>query len=127
MIEGPLVRTRAFDVITRDELIAHARSIVEDPAIVRPLRELWNALAVESFELFGHDVREVVQMADKFTSAFAGARLAIVTQDPVIHGMTRMAQAMAESLSLQIRLYGDLAAAEAWLRADEAGLSQGGP
>jgi hypothetical protein len=69
-------------------------------------------------------IRAAVAWIGQHRAQVAGSRWAVVVTDPASYGMTRMGQALAEGLPVQLRVFKDVDEAVFWLlqpRADGGG------
>jgi hypothetical protein len=63
-------------------------------------------------------LQQVVAFAQAHESRLAGSRWAMVVATPAGFGMARMGQVLLGDLPTTMRIFTDMAAAEAWLRRD---------
>jgi hypothetical protein len=61
-------------------------------------------------------VRAAVAFIQAHANAIGRARWGLVVSDPASYGMGRMAEALSEGTSIELRVWRDLAEAEAWVR-----------
>jgi hypothetical protein len=113
--EREMVRTTARGVLTSAELLAHVRRLATDDALPRPLYEIWDGTDVDRLDARGTNVRGFINAAAAARDKFGPARLAIVAPTPVVFGLARMAQALAEFTPFRIAVFHDREDADAWM------------
>jgi hypothetical protein len=106
-----LVRSRAWGVLSNDDLRQHYYRIMADPAFKPDFRQLADLRDVEQFTIDVPEIRAAanVQVFD------AGTRRAFVAPDDVGFGLSRMFSAYADMIGQNVCIFRDLAAAEEWL------------
>jgi hypothetical protein len=113
-----LVLTTGTGVLTDEDVLAHKRALIEDPAFVTGMRELSDVRAVEELRVTPDGVRLMVGLDEKHARARAGCKLAIVAGQPLIFGMARMYQQSAEPSVSDVGVFKDHTQALAWLGLD---------
>lgn len=113
--ERSLVRTRARGSLTAVEMLGHVRRLAVDGAVPNPLYEIWDGTDVERFDARGGDIRGFINAAAAAKDEFGPARLAIVAPSPLVFGLGRMAQALAEFTPFRIGVYRTREEAVAWI------------
>jgi hypothetical protein len=107
-----LVRSRAWGELSSNDLVAHYASLAADPAFQRHFQQLGDLRDVVSFTV---DSRVIA--AEAATPLFApNVRRALVANTDVGYGLARMFAAYAEGAAQHVRVFRDIAEAEAWLQ-----------
>lgn len=118
-IRGRIVYSRATGKVSPGDMKAHVNRLLTDEAVPLPLREVWNGLEIEGFSLFGQDIRDMVGTVARQKHSAEGARVALVTKNPVVYGLGRVAQAITSALPVSMHLFDTLEDAEAWVVAED--------
>ena len=113
--EKNLVMTRAHGVLREDELLAHKRTLLADPEFRPGMRELSDVRDVEKLDVSPAGIRSFVIQDEADAPKLEGYRLAIVASEDLVYGMARMYEMQAETLPPSVRVFRDLAEAEAWI------------
>lgn len=107
-----LVLTRAWDLVTEREILAHVRALIADPRFARnfhqlaDLREVTDARVTESTNK---------QMLVRLNPFGAGARRAMVVTCDVAFGMARMYQILADESPDELQIFRKMDNALQWL------------
>lgn len=106
-----LVYSRAWDVLTDEELLAHAKALGSDPRFEASFSQLADFRDVTELAVTAEGVRAVAAR-NPFGK---GARRAIVTPLVVAYGMARMYELLSHDSQHEVRVVKNLAEAKAWL------------
>ncbi len=109
--ERSLVRSRAWGVLTGEEIHAHYRRLFADPGFTPAYRQLVDLREVTRVEVARDRIREIA--ADFAFSP--DSRRAYVASADVAFGTARMLEAYVELAGGQIEVFREMRAAEEWL------------
>lgn len=110
-----IIRTIATGVLTNDELIAHKKKIVADPAFKRGMVELSDVRAVDRLEVTAEGVMELALLDHADRDRLGDFKLAIVVSQDVVFGMGRMYQTRTSENPLNVNIFRDMQSACEWL------------
>jgi len=106
-----LVVSRAWGVLTDDEIVAHYKRLVEDPGFKSTFHQLCDMMEVTRIEATTEMLRQLARQ-----SIFSpGTQRAIVAVQDSHYGLTRMFQVFCELEGTRVEIFRDTASAEAWL------------
>jgi hypothetical protein len=106
-----LVVSRAWGVLTDDDILAHYKRLVEDPGFKPTFRQLCNMGEVTRIEA----TTELLRRLARQSIFFPGTQRAFVAVQDSHYGLTRMFQAFCELEGTRVEIFRDTASAEAWL------------
>lgn len=109
-----LIRTRCSGFVNVEEVTEHFRELASDPACPDYLDVLLDLSSINSLP----DKRELQAVTVELGRVRARVRFglcAIVVERLVLYGMLRMFSVMAQDYFSSIRVFRDIAEAEAWL------------
>jgi hypothetical protein len=117
-----LVVSRAWGILTDDEIESHYKRLVADPGFQQTFRQLCDMTEVTRIDATSDMLRRLAQQ-----SIFApGTQRAFVAAQDAHYGLTRMFQVFCELEGTRVEIFRDTASAEAWLEAVTAP-GQSGP
>lgn len=111
-----LVLSRAWGVLTDQEIEAHYKRLAADPGFQPTYRQLCDMMEVTRLDATADMLRRLAQQ-----SIFSpGTRRAFVAAQDSHYGLTRMFQVFCEIEGTRVEVFRDLASAETWLDSAEA-------
>jgi hypothetical protein len=111
--EDRLIKAFATGIIRADDLHGLIRSLLADPALVPGLRGLYDARYAEP-DITVMQIAEVASEARQLLDRGFG-RLAIVAQSQTTYRVAKTFSILARALGIDVDVFRELAAAEAWL------------
>ena len=106
-----LVLSRAWGVLTAEELLAHASALGKDPRFEPDFNQLSDLRDVRGVALASPDIRDLARL----NPFGAGARRAIVSATDEVFGLSRMYEMVRDQPSDEIIVFRDLPPALEWL------------
>jgi hypothetical protein len=116
-IDAPrqLVRATGSGVLTDDDVMNHRQALATDPAFTAGMRELSDICAVTDFQVTPAGVRIMVAADVKMVPSGGMHKLAVVAEENVAYGMSRMYQTFGEPNIRSVGVFRNIKEAEAWL------------
>jgi hypothetical protein len=111
-----LVRIEASGELTLQDLLGGIAPMVSDPRFERDMPQLVDLGRVEHTELAAEQLQTLVESFAKESSRIGSSRVAVYAPKPLLFGVSRMFQSLAERLPVTFRVFRERATAEAWLR-----------
>lgn len=115
---------RCRGVVTGRDIKDLITRYVNDPALDRPHREVFDVREVGAYEISGDDVRAIVEYVKSTGDRFKNGKVAYVASRDMPYGIGRMFSFFSEDAGLELRAFRDMKEACAWLGID-AGLADG--
>ncbi len=106
--------------VSIEEMLDAIRSSVADPRFESGFDVLSDHTKLAT-PIAPGDVPRVIQCLRSVADKVAGARWAVVAPSAASFGMMRLIGVQAEAVPIEIRVFGEVADAEAWLASGEAG------
>jgi len=106
-----LVLSSAFGTFTDDDMRAHLRELVADPAFDPEFRQLLDFREVTRLEITSAAVRELAAR----NPWKQPTRRAFVCGSDEVYGMSRMYQMLVDGGSADLAVFRDMVAASSWL------------
>jgi hypothetical protein len=116
--ERNLVLTTGSGILTDDDIIQHNASLLSDPGFEPGMRELSDIRGIDRLEVTTEGVDRMVQHDERHAPEVKAHRLAIVASQDIVYGMARMYQSLTEQTVANVRIFGDIEEARAWLVSD---------
>lgn len=113
--ERRLVLTRAWGVLTDDDIINHKERLARDPEFDPVIPQLTDARDIEQFAVTIAGVHAMIAHDAAHASRRAGHRLALVVGTDEVFGMARMYELMGERSDNSVAVFRTIADAETWL------------
>jgi hypothetical protein len=110
-----LVRTTGTGVLTDDDVMKHRQALAGDAAFSTKMREISDIRSVTDFQVTPSGVRIMVAADVKMVSAGGMHKLAVVAEENVAYGMSRMYQTLGEPNIRSVGVFRNLKDAEEWL------------
>ena len=110
-----LVRAVGTGVLTDDDVMAHRQAMSRDPRFTPQMRELSDIRQVTAFQVTPAGVRIMVASDVKMTATGGMHKLAIVADENVAYGMSRMYQTLGEPNIRDVGVFRSYEEAAAWL------------
>jgi hypothetical protein len=113
-----LIRTRCVGDVTFDEVVAHFRTLLQDPDVpnyLDVLLDLSELATLPETRQLENVAREVQKTREKVRFGVC----AIVAQRDALFGMMRMFEVIARKYFREIRAFREMGEAEAWLASQE--------
>ena len=110
-----VVRAVGSGVLTDDDVMAHRKTLTADPSYSSQMRELSDIRQVTDFLVTPAGVRVMVAADVKMLAAGGMHKLAIVADENVAYGMSRMYQTLGEPNIRSVGVFRRLEEAEEWL------------
>jgi hypothetical protein len=117
--ERRLVLTKAWGVLTDNDLLQHKENLARDPAFSVGMRELSDVREIQRLDVTSTGVRAMVAHDDRRAHQSAQHRMALVVPNDEVFGMARMYQTMGAPDN-PVRIFRNLQLAEAWLLEGES-------
>ena len=111
-----LVISRAWGVLTDDDLLGRARTLAHDPRIRPDMRQLSDFREITELKVHSATIREMVALSPFGT----GARRAVIVGSDASYGMARMYQLLQDTTPESVDVYRELEPALAWLELTDA-------
>jgi hypothetical protein len=115
-VDRRLVFTRAWGVLTDDELIAHALTLRADPRFVRSYAQIVDFRELSELQVTSDGVTLLARQ-NPFPP---DARRAIVVPSDLVYGMTRMFQVRMEAGHEHFAIFREIEPAYEWVGLDRA-------
>ena len=109
-----LIRTRCVGATTFAEVMDHFRTLRSDPAVPEEMNVLLD-LSDQTSAPDSAQIKAVAAEAGRMLDVVQWGALAVVARSDLLFGMSRMLEVMAEPHFGTIRVFRELAPAEAWL------------
>jgi hypothetical protein len=119
--ERAVVFSRAFGVVTDEDLRANRKALLADPAFKPDLSQLYDFSEVTQADVSGDAVRSL----GRDTSYSAVARRAIVAPSDLQFGLARMFQLVSEVAPAEVAVFRSVEEARRWLDIEDP--SSSGP
>ncbi len=113
--ERNLVLVEGSGVITDDDLFKFLSKRMNDPLFRPNMKELTDLRDVERDELTMDSFQRFFEQQKKYTADLKDHRVAIVTDSDLHFGFTRIFMSMMGEYSVNMQVFRDMDAAEAWL------------
>jgi hypothetical protein len=110
-----LVRATGTGALTDDDVMQHRQALAGDPEFSPKMREISDIRLVTDFLVTPAGVRMMVAADVKMVSAGGMHKLAIVAEENVAYGMSRMYQTLGEPNIRSIGVFRNYKDAEEWL------------
>jgi hypothetical protein len=110
-----LVRATGTGVLTDDDVMAHRRALSADPRFTQQMREISDIRQVTDFQVTPAGVRLMVAADVKMVPAGGMHKLAVVAEENVAYGMSRMYQTLDEPNIRSVGVFRNYQDAEEWL------------
>jgi hypothetical protein len=106
-----LVISRAWGILTDQDLLAHPRALAEDPLFRPSMNQLTDFREVTDFRVESATIHRIAGL-----SPFgAGARRALLVGSESLYGMARMYQILRDTAPDDLQVFRELDAALEWL------------
>ena len=112
-----IVRATGSGILTDEDVMAHRQALTSDPAFNQKLREISDIRQVTDFQVTPAGVRIMVANDVKMTAMGGMHKLAIVAEENVAYGMSRMYQTLGEPNIRSVGVFRNYEEAEEWLGA----------
>lgn len=106
-----LVISRAWGVLTDEELLARTRALAEDPRVRPDMRQLSDFREVTDLKVHGATIHAMVGL----NPFGAGARRAVIVGSDASYGMARMYQLLQDTAPDSVDVFRELEPALEWL------------
>ena len=110
-----LVRATGTGVLTDEDVMAHRQAMAAEPLFSPQMRELSDVRQVTAFQLTPTGIRIMVAADVKMTALGGMHKLAIVAEENVAYGMSRMYQTLGEPNIRIVGVFRSYEEAAAWL------------
>lgn len=110
-----LVRTSGKGVLTDDDVMAHRNALAGDSQFNSKMREISDIREVTDFQVTPAGIRIMVASDVKMVAAGGMHQLAIVAQENVAYGMSRMYQTLGEPNIRSVGVFRTYEDAAEWL------------
>jgi hypothetical protein len=110
-----LVTAVGTGTLTDDDVLAHRQVLTSDPQFSQTMRELSDLRQVTDFRVTVACIRAMVAADVKTVSAGGMHKLAVVTDNDVAYGMSRMYQALDDPHIRSVGVFRTYEEAAAWL------------
>ena len=110
-----LVRAVGTGVLTDDDVMAHRHAMTSDPQFTPEMRELSDIRQVTAFQVTPAGVRIMVASDVKMTANGGMHKLAIIAEENVAYGMSRMYQTLGEPNIRVVGVFRSYEEAVEWL------------
>jgi hypothetical protein len=110
-----LVRATGTGVLTDDDVMAHRQALAADPRFTPQMREVSDIRQVTDFQVTPAGVRLMVAADVKMVPAGGMHKLAVVAEENVAYGMSRMYQTLDEPNIRSVGVFRNYKDAEEWL------------
>jgi len=114
--EAGFVRIEASGQLTLQDLLDMVDPMLRDPRFEPGMPQLVDLGAVEHTDLRADEMRTLVETYEKQTERVGASRVAVFAPRPLLFGVSRMYESLAERLPGERRVFDDLDEAQAWLR-----------
>ena len=115
-----LIHTRCVGATTLAEVMDHFQALRSDAAVPEEMNVLLD-LSHQTSAPDSAQIKKIAAATGRMREVVQWGALAVVARSDVLFGMSRMLEVMAEPHFATIRVFRDLAPAEAWLRTQERG------
>jgi hypothetical protein len=110
-----LVRATGSGVLTDDDVMNHRRALAADPEFSPQMREISDIRTVTEFQVTPAGVRIMVAADVKMVASGGMHKLAVVAEENVAYGMSRMYQTLGEPNIRSVGVFRNYKDAEEWL------------
>ena len=110
-----LVRAVGTGVLTDEDVMAHRQAMSNDPQFTSQMRELSDIRQVTAFQVTPAGVRIMVASDVKMTANGGMHKLAIIAEENVAYGMSRMYQTLGEPNIRVVGVFRSYEEAAEWL------------
>jgi hypothetical protein len=111
-----LIRATGSGVLTDDDVMEHRRALAADPKITRGMPEISDVRQVRDFQVTVAGIRIMVAADARMVASGGMHKLAVVAEENVAYGMSRMYQTLGEpNIRSSIGVFRDYKEAEDWL------------
>ena len=117
-----LVYVKWEGTVPIEEARAHADRLRVDPDFKPDMAQISDARGVKMDETSGPDALRDLALESPFRS---GSRRAILVDEDVVFGISRMYEAFAQDVGAEIKVFRDLDAARTWLGLDDGEAANG--
>ncbi|MBI1176096.1 hypothetical protein GC207_01510 [bacterium] len=111
LADARFVYSRAWGVLTDEELLEHAEALRRDPRFEPSFAQLADSREMTDLAVSPPGVRDLA-LRNPFGK---GAKRALVARSPLAFGMARMFELVSHNSADEIKVVRDLAEAKAWL------------
>jgi hypothetical protein len=115
-----VVYTTASGTLTEDELLAHKRALMRDPAFNAGMKELSDIRAVEHLDVSVEAIQGLAKFDREHTNDVGEHQLGLLVPTDFVFGMARMYEMMTEGNTAGVVVFRDEAEAKAWVGLGEA-------
>ena len=118
-----IVHLEASGSLTAGDMIGCLQEILGHPGFVPGMPQLCDLSAVDETDITAEDVAQIAEAFGRHTPELADTRLAIVSPKPLLFGLGRMYEALAQGHDFQgaeARVFWDRREGLAWLRSSGA-------
>ena len=105
------VFSRAFGILTDEDLFQHQSRLTADPAFRSDLNQRWDFCGLEEVQVTSAAIQRLAA-SNPFGS---GSRRAAIVDSPVAYGLVRMFQAYADDSPDDVQVFQDAKEADEWL------------
>jgi hypothetical protein len=116
-VDRQRVLTRAWGVLTDDDILLHKARLLADPAFRPGMRQLSDISGIDRLAVTAAGVQAMVAHDAKHAARLQGSRLALVVPADASFGMARMYQSLGDGNAEGVGVFRTIAEAEAWLDA----------
>lgn len=113
--ERRIVLTRAWGVLTDQDVLSHKASLLSDPAVQPGMVQLSDVRDIERLDVTPAGVRAMVRHDSVNAGRLPGHRLALVANADLVFGMARMYQQTGGHDDRGVGVFRTMEEAEAWL------------
>ena len=110
-----LIRAIGTGVLTDDDVMEHRRMLTADPQFSFTMRELSDIRQVTDFRLTPAGIKIMVAADAKMVPAGGMHKLAVVAEEKVAYGMSRMYQTLGEPNIRSVGVFRNYKDAAEWL------------
>jgi len=110
-----LVIATGTGVLTDDDVMEHRRTLAADPRFSFAMREISDIRQVTDFRLTAAGIKLMVAADAKMVPAGGMHKLAVVAEEDVAYGMSRMYQTLGEPNIRSVGVFRNYKDAAAWL------------
>src|SRR5437588_12194694 len=100
--------------LEQEERLNMIRTWISDPAYEPGLKTLYDVSACTSTPTL-QELRQIIAFVQVNVATIGRKKLAVVTGAPILFGVARQFQALADSSPLEVRVFADRAGAQLWL------------
>jgi hypothetical protein len=110
-----LIRAVGTGVLTDEDVMRHRQSLAVDPLFSAQMREISDIRSVTEFQVTPAGVRLMVAADVRMVAAGGMHKLAVVAEENVAYGMSRMYQTLGEPNIRSVGVFRNYKEAEEWL------------